>query len=53
LKLCHNLDVMHIEKYICEYFLGTFLGLPGKSKDSINARLELEDMGMRRFTLEA
>jgi hypothetical protein len=48
LKLCHNLDVMHIEKYICEYFLGTFLGLPGKSKDSINARLELEDMGMRK-----
>jgi len=48
LKLRHNLDVMHIEKNICEYFLGTFLGLPGKSKDSINARLDFEDMGIRK-----
>ncbi|WVZ49373.1 hypothetical protein U9M48_000740, partial [Paspalum notatum var. saurae] len=48
LKLRHNLDVMHIEKNICEYFLGTFLGIPGKSKDTINARLDLEDMGIRK-----
>ena len=23
--LCHNLDVMHIEKTICDYFLGALL----------------------------
>ena len=48
LKLRHNLDVMHIEKNICEYILGTFLGTVGKSKDGINSRLDLEDMGIRK-----
>lgn len=48
LKLPHNLDVMHIEKNICDYILATFLGLVGKSKDNINARLDLEDMGIRK-----
>jgi hypothetical protein len=28
--------------------LGTFPALPGKSKDSTNARLDLEDMGIRK-----
>jgi hypothetical protein len=27
---------------------GTFPALPGKSKDSTNARLDLEDMGIRK-----
>ena len=48
LKLRHNLDVMHIEKNICEYILGTFLGIAGKTKDTINGRLDLEDMGIRK-----
>jgi len=39
---------MHIEKNICDYILATFLGLVGKSKDNINARLDLEDMGIRK-----
>jgi len=48
LKLRHNLDVIHIEKNICEAILGTFLDIAGKSKDSISARLDLEDMGIRK-----
>jgi len=48
LKLRHNLDVMHIEKNICEALLGTLLDIAGKSKDSISARLDLEDMGIRK-----
>ncbi|CAN6171423.1 unnamed protein product [Urochloa humidicola] len=48
LKLRHNLDIMHIEKNICEYILGIFLGIAGKSKDTINDRLDLEDMGIRK-----
>lgn len=40
--------MMHIEKNICEYILGTFLGMAGKSKDSTNSRLDLEDMGIRK-----
>ncbi|WVZ83979.1 LOW QUALITY PROTEIN: hypothetical protein U9M48_031065 [Paspalum notatum var. saurae] len=47
-QLQHNLDVMHIEKNICDYIFGTFLGIVGKSKDTVNARLDLEDMGIRK-----
>ncbi|GAU18203.1 hypothetical protein TSUD_26670 [Trifolium subterraneum] len=34
----HFLDVMHIEKNVFESVIGTLLNIPGKSKDSINAR---------------
>lgn len=37
----HNLDVMHIEKNICESILGTLLELEGKCKDSEKARLDM------------
>ena len=47
LKLPHNLDVMHIEKNICENILGTLLNVQGKTKDTTNARLDLFDMGIR------
>ncbi|CAO2141935.1 unnamed protein product [Urochloa humidicola] len=30
------------------YILGTFLGIAGKSKDTINSRLDLKDMGIRK-----
>ncbi|XP_066341736.1 uncharacterized protein [Miscanthus floridulus] len=47
LKLPHNLDVMHIEKNICDALLGIILRLDGKNKDTVNARLDLQDMGIR------
>ena len=47
LKLRHNLDVMHIEKNITDNLLGTFMRIEGKSKDTVNSRLDLEDMGIR------
>jgi hypothetical protein len=47
LKLAHNLNVMHIEKNICETLLGTLLRIEGKTKDTENARLDLNDMGIR------
>jgi hypothetical protein len=47
LKLAHNLDVMHIEKNVCENILCTLLNVPGKSKDTSNARLDLYDMQIR------
>ena len=37
---------MHIEKNICNNILGTLLDLPGKNKDSLNARLDLIKMRM-------
>ena len=48
LLISHNLDVMHIEKNICDSILGTLLQLEGKSKDSERARLDTEDMGIRK-----
>jgi tnp2 family transposase/uncharacterized protein DUF4218 len=46
-NLRHNLDVMHIEKNICDNILGTFLNLEGKSKDNYKARGDLEVMNIR------
>ena len=46
--LRHNLDVMHIEKNICDNILGTLLNISGKSKDHVNARLDLQEMGIRK-----
>ncbi|KAK1632340.1 hypothetical protein QYE76_006655 [Lolium multiflorum] len=48
LKLRHNIDVMHIEKNICDNLIGTFMNIQGKTKDTVNSRLDLEDMGIRR-----
>jgi hypothetical protein len=38
---------MHIEKNVCENILGTLLNILGKSKDTLKARLDLYDMGIR------
>ncbi|KAL6506117.1 hypothetical protein OROHE_022646 [Orobanche hederae] len=48
LKLRHNLDVMHIEKNICESVLGTLMNIERKTKDTVKARLDLEDMKVRK-----
>ncbi|XP_042950344.1 uncharacterized protein LOC122282460 [Carya illinoinensis] len=48
LGLRHNLDVMHIEKNICDNVLGTLLNIEGKTKDSANARRDLENLGLRK-----
>ena len=48
LKLHQNLDVMHIEKNICENILSTLLNIPNKTKDTVNDRLDLEDRGIRK-----
>ncbi|XP_042962362.1 uncharacterized protein LOC122296625 [Carya illinoinensis] len=47
-QLRHNLDVMHIEKNICDSVLGTLLSIDGKSKDTANARRDLERLGLRK-----
>lgn len=45
--LRHNLDVMHIEKNIFENVIGTVMNIDGKTKDLLNARLGLQEMGIR------
>jgi hypothetical protein len=48
LKLRHNLDIMHIEKNICKNLIGTILNIPGKTKDTVKARLDPKDLGIRK-----
>jgi hypothetical protein len=39
---------MHIEKNICDNILGTLLELEGKNKDTVNARVDLENMEFKK-----
>ncbi|KAL5580207.1 hypothetical protein UlMin_012649 [Ulmus minor] len=47
LYVLHNLDVMHIEKNVCESLIGTLLNMPGKTKDGEKTRLDMAKMGIR------
>ncbi|XP_057999327.1 uncharacterized protein LOC131178387 [Hevea brasiliensis] len=47
LLLRHNLDVVHIEKNICDNILGTIMNIKGKTKDSIKTRLDLQALNIR------
>ncbi|KAL5583241.1 hypothetical protein UlMin_015683 [Ulmus minor] len=47
IELKYNLDVMHIEKNICDSLLATLMGDPHKSKDTDNARRDLQNLGIR------
>lgn len=48
MSLCHNLDVMHIEKNVCDNLLDMILSIDGKSKDIDKARIDSENMGIRK-----
>ncbi|XP_058776657.1 uncharacterized protein LOC131650977 [Vicia villosa] len=47
LEVRHCIDVMHVEKNVCDSVIGTLLNIQGKTKDGINARLDLGVMGIR------
>ncbi|BBG99406.1 hypothetical protein Prudu_009088 [Prunus dulcis] len=47
LHVRHVLDVMHIEKNVCDSIIGTLLEIPGKNKYGIAARLDLLNMGVK------
>ncbi|GKA46910.1 uncharacterized protein Tco_0739793 [Tanacetum coccineum] len=38
---------MHVEKNVCESLVRTFLNVPGKTKDGMNARLDLAELGIK------
>ena len=44
----HNLDVMHIEKNVCDNIMGALLGVQEKTKDNQNSHLDLQAMGIRQ-----
>jgi hypothetical protein len=39
--LCHNLDVMHIEKNVFDNIFNTIMDVKEKTKDNIKARLDI------------
>ena len=47
LDVRHCIDVMHVEKNVCDSIVGTLLNIQGSSKDDVNARLDLQAMGIR------
>ncbi|GJZ93180.1 uncharacterized protein Tco_0665245 [Tanacetum coccineum] len=47
LEVRHCIDVMHIEKNVCDSLLGLLLNIPRKTKDGINARKDMVSWGIR------
>jgi hypothetical protein len=47
LNIHHSIDVMHIEKNVCERLLGTLLNTDGKTRDHGYAWADLKKMGIR------
>ena len=48
LLLCHKLDEMHIEKTIYDNLVGTLLNIKGKTRDTSNAQLNLQNVKIRK-----
>jgi hypothetical protein len=44
----HVIDVMHLEKNVCEALVGTLLDIPGKTKDTLNVQMDLEEIKLRK-----
>ncbi|XP_014631515.1 uncharacterized protein [Glycine max] len=44
----HCIDVMHVEKNVCDSLIGTLLNMKGKTKDGFKCRQDLVDMGIRQ-----
>jgi hypothetical protein len=49
LMVCHAIDVIHMEKNVCKALVGTLLDMPGKIKDKLNARMDLEEMKLGKY----
>ena len=47
LGVLHSIDNMHVNKNICESFIGTLLQMKGKRKDNESAQADLEEIGLR------
>jgi hypothetical protein len=44
----HAINVMHVEKKMCEALIGTLLDIPSKIKDTLKARMDLDEMKLRK-----
>jgi len=48
LDVRHCIDVMHVEKNVCDSVIATLLNIHGKTKDNVNARLDMVEMGIQK-----
>ena len=48
LSVCHCLDLMHIEKNVCEALIGTIFNIKGKTKDNTNAQCDLDELNIEK-----
>ena len=48
LHVRHCLDVMHVEKNVYDSLISTLLNIKGKTKDGLNCRQDLVDIGIRQ-----
>jgi len=46
LDVRHCIDVMHVEKNVCDSVIDTLLNIQGKTKDGLNTRQDLVEMGI-------
>ena len=46
LDVIHCTDVMHVEKNVCDSVIDTLLNIQGKTKDDLNTRQDLVEMGI-------
>jgi hypothetical protein len=44
----HAIDVMHVEKNVCEALVSTLLDILDKTKDTFNEQMDLEEMKSRK-----
>jgi hypothetical protein len=44
----HAIDVIHVKKNVCDALIGTLLDIPNKIKDILKARMNLEEMKLRK-----
>jgi hypothetical protein len=47
----HAIDVMHVEKNVCEILVGNLLDIPDKTKDTLHAWMDLEEIKLRKDLL--
>ncbi|XP_074298242.1 uncharacterized protein LOC141629077 [Silene latifolia] len=47
LSVRHCIDVMHVEKNVCESLIDTLLNIPGKTKDGVKARQDMAAQNIR------
>ena len=47
LEIGHAIDTMHVAKGVFESTIGTLLDIPGKTKDGLSARRDLQKLGIR------